>query len=95
MKKLTTIIAILFAVTAFGQAGAGNHIAKSLPDSTEFISKKHIEIARQKLFQIMEPLEGKLIAAKYNGIIEGMNALYEELLTAAGEDYLRKKKPGK
>lgn len=88
MKKLTTIVALLFAITAFGQKD-------QIPDSVEFISKRHIELARQRLFKQLETLEPTMNAAKYNGLVDGINAALGELINVATEDYSKKKKPVK
>lgn len=90
MKRLTTIIAILFSVTAFGQQPN-----TSPADTTALISKAQIESVRQAVLKRLEPMEGTLIAAKYNGLSEGINVIVEELLNLWNREYLKRKKPAK
>lgn len=89
MKKLTIIIALLFSVSAFGQQPTPT------ADTTALISKAQIESIRQAVLKRLEPLEGTLIAAKYNGLSEGINVIAEELINLWNQEYVRKKKPVK
>lgn len=101
MKKLTTIIAILFAVTAFGQKPASppalniDSVYKTIPDSAEFVSKRHINEAYRRLEDQLKTLEDKLTVAQFKKLAEGIDAAFGELINIATEEYNRKKKPGK
>lgn len=87
MKKLTTIIALFFAVTAFGQKDS----IPPIPDSVMFISKKHIGEAYKRLQERLKTLEDKLVASKYNSLVEGIDAAYQALVDVATEDYRKRK----
>lgn len=87
MKKLTIIVALFFSVNCYSQNTTN-------PDDTlALVSKKQIEMIRQSLLKRLEPLEGTLTAAKYNGLAEGVNATIDELITLWNQEYSKKKKP--
>lgn len=91
MKKLTTIIALLFAITAFGQKDS----IPAIPDSVLFMSKRHIAEAYKRLDTQLKPLEDKLTVGQYKKLLEGIDAAFGELINVATEEYSKKKKPVK
>lgn len=91
MKKLTTIIVLLFSLTAFGQKDS----LPPVPDSVQYISQKHIQASFKNLSDRLGKMEDKLTVAQYNRLMEGIQAAYEELITVATEEYRKKKKFGK
>lgn len=99
MKKLTTIIAILFSVTAFGQPKANPKpvidTVVNIPDSIQFISKKHVAEAYKRLDAQLKTLEDKLTVAQFKKLAEGIDAAFGELINVATEEYMKKKNPGK
>lgn len=88
MKKLTTIIALLFSLAAFGQKDSLPPIA----DSVQFISQKHIQQSFKNLNDRLGKMEDKLTVSQYNRIMEGIQAAYEELIAVASEEYRKRKK---
>lgn len=90
MKKLTTIIALFFAVNAFGQKDS--LVSPPIPDSVTFMSKRHIQQSYKNLETKLKGLENQLTVAQYNRIIEGIDAAFQELISVATEEYNRKKK---
>lgn len=90
MKKLTTIIAILFSVTAFGQKDS----IPPIPDSIQFISKRHVAEAYKRLDTQLKTLEDKLTVAQFKKLAEGIDAAFGELINVATEEYNKNKKPG-
>lgn len=89
MKKLTTIIAICFSLTALGQKDS----LPPIPDSVQFMSKRHIQQSYKNLSDRLKPLEDKLTVSQYNRLIEGIEAAFGEVIRVATEDYNKKKKP--
>lgn len=91
MKKLTTIIAICFSLTALGQKDS----IPPIPDSIQFMSKRHINEAYKRLDAQLKTLEDKLTVAQFKNLAEGIDAAFGELINVATEEYNKKKKPVK
>lgn len=87
MKKLTTIVALFFAITAYSQKDT----IPNIPDSVLFMSKKHIQQSYKNLETKLKGLENTLTVAQYNKIIEGIDAAYQELVSVATEEYRKRK----
>lgn len=64
-----------------------------IPDSVQFMSKRHIQQSYKNLSDRLKPLEDKLTVSQYNRLIEGIEAAFGEVIRVATEDYNKKKKP--
>lgn len=86
MKKLTTIIALCFSLSGFGQKDS----IPPIPDSVQFISKRHIAEAYKRLDIQLKSIEDKLTVAQYKKLLEGIDAAFGELVNVATEEYTRR-----
>lgn len=91
MKKLTTIIAILFSLSAFGQPPKMPPIP--VPDSIVFINQKHIAEAVKKVDELIQSAKDKITLAEYQTFVQGINVFKEALVSIATEEYNKKQKP--
>lgn len=98
MKKLAIIVALFFAVNAFGQNNAFDTLKTiaGISDSLPSISVRNISEAWRRLDPKLAALEDKLTVTEYKKVIDYIDSAFRELINAATEEYQRKKpKPKK
>lgn len=92
MKLITLMTCLLLTITGFSQLDSLS--LPTVPDSVEFISKRHLQIAYKNLQTKLKPMEGNLTVTQYRSLVEGIEAAFNEAVIVASQDY-RKRKPRK
>lgn len=103
MKKLTIILAILFAVNASAQSKPAPNVVAAdttktiagIPDSIASISVWHVGEAMKRLTTQLASLEDKLTVTEYKRVYGALESAFNELINVATEDYKKRKKPVK
>lgn len=90
MKKLTILIALFFSVNCYSQKP--DSASAPIPDSIEFISKRHVAQARRNLDEALRKMEDQLTVSQYRKLTEGIEAAFGEIINVAEQDYRKKVK---